>query len=803
MPNLEKKDFSFGRGINTEASLINFPDGFSTDEENYELFIDTSRRRRRGLDQESGGTPFVAASSATDAVTVHRWDNVANNPELDFIMVQVGSNIHLYQDINPPSANKSAIIIDLLTVKVETALDADVATSPIDVAFAKGKVYIAGKFIQPSWISYDPDSATATITQIVVFQRDFEGIDDGVSNTAQPITPTNSHTYNLYNRGWKAADLTAFRAAQPNEPSKAMVPWLGYRRKTTANVAEQDWTKEFSDAKLVAELFQDASAPQGHFIINSFTTSQVSSGSASNNIPILTWTITGTTGGYQTITVTTDGAHGLNVGDTTEISGQQSFYFLGHTLHNFVFNGFRVVTVVPAADQFSFRILFPTSFGFWQNQYTALGTASGIAVANDTTSGFDSTVRPTAVAFFAGRLWLAGAPHEKLTTKIFFSQVIEGDAQYGKCYQVADPTDERISDLVDTDGGVITIPEITNVYKLIPYGSSLLVYAQNGIWQIGPGQSGYFTATSYSVRKITDIGVESRFGVVMVSNIPYYTSHSDIYRIVQDPRSGFLVTDNISELQVNTLYKGIADRTTIQAVNDDFNKRVIFLYTDSTGLATPLASGRYNKALVYDTRLKAFIKFTYPLDGTSTVQIAEAFTLKEGVSGDPAARLKYVVLAGSGTSIQIAEHTDATFLDYGIEREAFLVTGYLTAGNPERKKYGHYVYVFSRKTETGFIESAGSFLPIGESSTKLQARWDWADRSSAGKWGTPQEAYRHRRLYTPASIADGFDDGQPVVTTRNKIRGSGKSLHLKFTAGPGKDSWIMGWSTTLHMNQAA
>ena len=49
-----KSFFRLNGGLNTESNEINFPDGFTTDEANYELLIDGSRRRRKGLRVESG-----------------------------------------------------------------------------------------------------------------------------------------------------------------------------------------------------------------------------------------------------------------------------------------------------------------------------------------------------------------------------------------------------------------------------------------------------------------------------------------------------------------------------------------------------------------------------------------------------------------------------------------------------------------------------------------------------------------------------------------------------------------------------
>lgn len=83
-----------------------------------------------------------------------------------------------------------------------------------------------------------------------------------------------------------------------------------------------------------------------------------------------------------------------------------------------------------------------------------------------------------------------------------------------------------------------------------------------------------------------------------------------------------------------------------------------------------------------------------------------------------------------------------------------------------------------------------------ESSILMQARWDWADNTVSGKWGTERQVYRKARAFVPPDDhPDGpLDDGVPIVVCRNKVRGRGRCLHLKFTCEPGKDAHILGWT---------
>lgn len=789
---VEKSYFTFARGINTEASLIKFPPDFSVDEENYDLKIDGSRRRRRGLGLEEDGqliSLLESVDSPNKVVAAFKWQRAANNPNINFVCIQLANRIYFFDDVNPLSDNRRGFLINLVDFKVPTSTDTEVSESLCDMSSGRGHLFVVGKHINPFWVKYVETDGSIQTTSILVEERDFEGIDDGVATTARPVSASSTHTYNLYNRGWKPEDIQSFRTGQGTEPSKAMVPWLGYRRITTSGVAEQDWTKQFSDDKLVAELFQDASAPQGHFIRKTFEPDKIITPGPDNLIGIVTWSISGTSPGTQTVTLETESAHGLSIAESFSVSNQAGVYYAADGLLNinvFSFNGSNTVLTVPDSTHITFNVTFPSDFLFWLDQYSTLGQLSPSLVDADIAPVL---FRPRAVGFFAGRVWYAGTPEDRLSSKLHFSQIVLSDAQYGKCYQVADPTDERISDIVDTDGGVIVIPEANDIVRIVPYGSVLLVFASNGVWQIGGGQSGYFTATSYSVRKITEEGCSSPLSVVIADTIPYYCGGADIYTIVQDENTGFLVSKNLTEFTIHSLYNNVAarDKVLIQGKYDDLNKKIIWLYGESGNYF-------YQRALVLDIRLGAFVKHKYQI--SEDAYLGSIVPLKEIETGLSDAKLKYICITQDGAVLNIAEannSTDYTDLGNAGEPLAYLLTGFEVLDDPSKYRYSPYIWVFQKKTETGFTEMGADLIPVGESSTKLQWRWDWADNTTSGKWGREQEVYRHRRMYQPQNEADTFSDGQPLVITKTKLRGRGRSSHLYFRSGIGKDSWILGW----------
>lgn len=146
------------------------------------------------------------------------------------------------------------------------------------------------------------------------------------------------------------------------------------------------------------------------------------------------------------------------------------------------------------------------------------------------------------------------------------------------------------------------------------------------------------------------------------------------------------------------------------------------------------------------------------------------------------------------------DHYDFTILlgdAGGIDAESYLITGWLSGGDNQRLKQAHFLTMHFYKTEDGFIEVDGDFVPTNQSSCKIQSQWAWANHTNSGKWGTEFQAYRHKRMYFPVDVNDNFDNGFYTVISRNKLRGSGKVLSLLIKSEPGKHLDLIGWSMML------
>lgn len=452
------------------------------------------------------------------------------------------------------------------------------------------------------------------------------------------------------------------------------------------------------------------------------------------------------------------------------------------------------------------------------------------------------TYRPSTCAFYAGRAWYAGIRSSSIGTWVLFSQVADTDDKYGKCYQDADPTSEVVSDLVDSDGGVIPIQDAGSIVRLMPTHNSLLVFADNGVWQIsGGGSDSAFSASSYEVRKICNVGCVSARAVVEAESQIFFWASDGIW-IIGANEVGGLTASNLTNVTIQSLYTEdipITARAYASGRYYQEAKTVYWLFNSDTDQDGVLQRFKKNRMLCFDLRLKAFFTHTVSSLASSSPYVVDLVITKNrrtssqtyGVvdssdntvvvsSSTVVASLTASVLRNSEVRLLTLVPTTgsvfkatfsrfedgltvaAKFKDWysadsaGVGYDAFVLPGYDIAGDMggDKELQGLYCLVFMNRTETG-VDSSGN--AINPSSCTMQARWDWTDNAVAGKWNTAQEVYRHRRIFQPTVPSATYTDGYPVVVSKSKIRGRGRALQLKFTANQEKDMQIVGWAITF------
>ncbi len=261
----------------------------------------------------------------------------------------------------------------------------------------------------------------------------------------------------------------------------------------------------------------------------------------------------------------------------------------------------------------------------WLEIYTGSSLASNghyvLDVFNKARTGLTTEVetgRFRSVAAYAGRVFYAGIDSAKNGGKVYFSRLTERMSDVGNCYQVNDPTSEVLSDLLDTDGGVVRIPDAHNIRKLHVLGASLLVFAENGVWAVA-GVDNVFRATEYAITRISDVGLSNENSFVVADGIPIWWGKTGIYAVQQSENLNTPTAQNLSLSTIQTLWNNIsnAKKAQVTVEYDKINQRVFWFYPDND----ESVDYKYNNILVMDLALQAFYPWRVEDEASSTSYI--------------------------------------------------------------------------------------------------------------------------------------------------------------------------------------
>lgn len=815
----EKPQYTFDKGYITEQSPVAVAEGSALDMENFEIDVTGALRRRRAIAQEDSGldcSVSLANRAGDEVFTKYVWRNAGGIAGRVLQVIQVGEYLSFLNDNEALGVATPLATVDLRDFATASSTDAMIRTTHVSMADGRSHLFVNSENTEPFYVAFTNNDVSIITYNMRV--RDFVGNNDGVGNSIQPTTLTTSHRYNLFNRGWTQTEIEDYFDDLSKYPSKNMTSNLGYKRVTNAGTQEGFGTKEWDSAKMEAEVFKDASAPQGSLLLNPFDTTVAygnvdPTSGVSANIPIESWSFAA--GTPTTVTIITTEPHGLSSGDAITIDNNRYKYTYWLIPVERSLDGQYTVTVV---NDTTIQINVPDSlfarFTKWSNQYVSKGTV-GVSIADgggniiSSSEGYITDKRPAVIAWYAGRVWYFGTPHERLMDTAMFTPIIEGPQQYGLCYQQNDPTSDIFNSLLPTDGGTIRIAGLHGVKSATVLGDSLVVCAESGIWEIRGGQGG-FAADNYLVRKISDAECTSKVGTARADSAVCVATKRGIYLIGYDRNSGLINAQNMTVGRVNTYWNSIPESKLdgIRLDYDDAKKRLYTLVSRATlhtkALSYAVPANRYTEALVYDFRIGeggAFYKLSMPLrlSGDSAGYIGGMTILDTSDNSGRNKKVKFVYVrtaTGKLREIAFCDMENSTFTDIsGEEHVPFFRAAYDNTGDWHKVKRNIFcVYMFMGRTEQGFTEQDDELVPINPGSVLLQARWDWSDSSTSGKWSNPVQAYRPRAaIYNPTSVASTPEDGFPVIVTKNKIRGSGRALALYVYGEAGKDAHILGW----------
>jgi hypothetical protein len=776
-------------GLITESSPLNTPLEVSIDETNMPMQRDGSRKKRLGFDVEDDYEEILTTvyyqSDKTLANQLFRWENVGGDPEKLLFVVQMGHELYIFET-NGNSLSEGLIYTRSFS---NSLYEKDFSFTVVD-----GTLVLVNSLKDVYLYTYSAGTITETTETLLV--RDLFGVEvnldsveltDPQYHSYRPTTLNDTHTYNLRNQTFAiprknknseqlADPIASFYNASGNEKYPANSDSVNYFLYPDANDGDDRITERFFSNIAFENPVGSTPAPKGYFIIDA-----------------------------------------LERG-TSRLSQE-----------NILFNNYPPIT--ERTRSLTFDVLRDNqegTFGVTLNNTTVKSTGLIFTVDSlpvDRTPGGASCVTE-----FAGRVWYAGFSGQveggdsrspRMSSYILFSLLVNSKSDITKCYQVADPTSNIDSSLVETDGGFIRVDDAYNIRKLVSLAGSLFVFAENGVWRITGEDNARFTAVNYQTDVLSKIGCASAGSVVVVDEAIFYWADDGIYVISQD-QYGTWKTQNITQKTIQTYFLSISQerREACKGYFDVFQRTVRWVYN------TP-GSDEINKELLFDVDFKSFtpnevsseqdryivsinktdpfnstpIQFPVTVDGeVVTVDGDEVYVLGEVITNFLSESI-YLTVTQSSPIIKFtfgtyknSNHYDWSNFGTDIDYDAYLVTGFITTGEPESRKQAPYLYTFFERTELGF---EGDFTPINQSSCLLSTRFEWNNTSTGHKWTPSRQIYRYNKTYIPVDASDTFDTGQSMIITKNKIRGFGKSVSYRFEGEPGKDLHIYGWSFRL------
>ena len=753
---------NFVQGLITEASPLNFPPNATVDESNFVLNRDGTRNRRLGMDLDNAFAYIPSSMSVQDMeknpVAPFKWTNVAGNSALNFLAVQSGLQLMIF-DLGVDNLSADGLIgnLSLGTVGFTNV-------TPFSYASVDGKLIVAGGSYNIAIISYK-DGLFDTVTKPLLV-RDVWGLqvkEDNryeTDNQFRGITasPHSSHRYNLYNQSWGIPRKTPFNVFEDpvsvystlgKYPSNSETVWPGMQFKP---VAAGNPPEELMYVELYEQAFgSDVKAAKGHYIIDLLRRGA----SRSNNIlravekhPELFMK-----GIATPADITPGGATAV-----CEFAGR--VFYAG-------FSG-DVIDGDSRSPSLSNHILFSQLVKSTNDLLKCYQDGDPTSRENndliDTDGGF---IRLSGAEGIVGMVNLG-------SVLIVFAKngvwVVSGGSDYG--FSATNYKAERVSNF-----GVI------GRNSIVQDGARALYWSEDGIYAIVKDQFGSYSSeniTQKTIQKLYDaipsVSKSNAMGIFdpigkklrwVYHTGERFSPESESKELILDLTLGAFYQFTLGRIDVNPI-EVMAPFTSVpfvvrttQATVKSFDNIVL---SNSESVIVPY---EFQDSVLQTTRY-LIVRYLFGLP-----------YLTFGLYNN--------------TSFRDWESVDGA----GVDAAAYLVTGAVTAGDSSVAKQMPYLTLHFNRTESG-VDTL--LEPQNQSACLVQSQWDWSNSANSNKWSSKFQGYRQRKAYLPEGADDVYDTGFQLVTTKNKIRGRGRAFALRMETEPAKDCQIVGWSIALNGN---
>lgn len=751
-------DNSFVGGLKTEFTGLNFPDNSCTETFNCIFNKNGLIERRLGFSYEPNFVYHVIEREGC-AINSYVWKNVNGDGETTLFVLQVGSIVYFFKlsdvDVNTSLSEKKLDI----SINLEDYITDETVmfrrARECDFTDGKGFLFIFHCDIDPLFVEFVDDS-TLNVEKIEVSVRDFEGLPDpDLEDTENPATLTPVHRYNLANQGWNKG-------------------WVAY------STTEMEFAPSFTQKTLEID---SANLPikKGDLI-------HVFRGTDETDPQYLrTFHYIATVIDYTGTSLTFKPTNGLGEGVFSEwiIVPRPAFIQTWKLL----LNNYPSRCDVPwlwfdsddrfEPEQKQDKLIAtsgpaPKGYFVYPAFYWDRTAASGIPDLPVKTSG---GIRPKTGVWFAGRLWFTGVDVKDFNENIYFSQIVENNEQFGRCYQNNDPTFTERSDLLPADGGVIRIHGAGTIHKLFPTTGGMLVFAERGVWMILGSQGLGFSAVDYTVQKLSSVPTVSGASFVDVHGTPLWWTDDGIYTVVAQ-EGGSLAVISITDKSIATFYQSLPDtsRRYAKGVFNPFTLTVQWLYKDTKEVSS-LDRYNFTHILNFDTQTGAFYPWKIYYTGKNYVNGVFVFQGNPDIDS-PETNFKYVTTYKTTTQPWRLTFSDVSSGDYvdwagtsNANYDSYLVTGYRVLGQGMRFFQLPYIDV---------IGTSGK--------CDVQTRWDYTESGATGKWSSVQRVHFDR-------------PDRKYQAKRLRLRGHGRAVQLKFAAVQGEPLSLIGWTTFVAINK--
>lgn len=411
--------------------------------------------------------------------------------------------------------------------------------------------------------------------------------------------------------------------------------------------------------------------------------------------------------------------------------------------------------------------------------------------------------RPSCNAFMNGRLFLSGVEADGYNGVVYFSNILKDAEDVLRFYQNGDPASEVNPQLLSNDGGTFIIPEAGKIIRMIPVKNTLVVFATNGVWVIQGNEGVGFTATDFTIEKISDEPCINNDSYIVVSTFPIWWTNEGIHTL-QSSNVGAISSSSLTDKTIQSFFDEIplASKRYVKSGYNTLTKEVFWIYSSNEDYPR-----LYDRVLVLNIKTEGFylhsLPNTYKIVDIVSPPVAESTTTTESVvdslgatvtnslgatvtttvigdyNPDSLGNIKFVIQYNTN-KIGFAKFSNTNLLDWedlsapGVSYDSYFITGPRVRGEGQRKFQETYITVFSRYKSNA--------------SCWMHSIWDYGNNTNSNRWGTPQQ------VLAPNS---NFD----YTNRRLKIRGNGRAVQFKFTSESNKPFDILGWSAFETINE--